>query len=588
MLRKQTLASLTVVTAAALALAACGSSGSGGSKTSATGGSTTTQSSAKATQAAGAPVPSTFPTVAAGPGTIVYAADQEQTGFNNLTSKDNGTAATNILESVWPSASYGQPDLTFAFSKFLFTEDPKQTSASPQTIEYKINPKAVWSDGTPIDVNDFIFNWKAQNGTDKNYDVANTSGYNLIDSIKQGTDSKDVIVTFKSPYSDWAGLFSPLVPAHIIEGLKSKFGGSVEKAWNDGLDNSPVVSGGPYMVSEYKPTDHLTLVPNPKWYGDPPKLSSIVFRYITDSTQEPQALQNGEVGLIYPQPQLDEVQQIAKLPNIKSELNFGLSFTNPFLADQKIRQAIVTAINRPAILARTVKQFSDKATPLGNSIWLSNQKPYVDHTPAGETVGDAAAAAKILEGDGYTKDATGYYAKAGKELELKFTTTAGNALRESTATLFQQEMKAAGIKIDLDERASKVVFPDLSNGKFDISLFAWVNTTFPASGTEQLYTTGEAKYFYELMETGSDSNYGKWSDPTIDSLAKKAVGDTDSTTEAADLNKIDQQLWADSYTIPLFQKPTYIAYDQKYVNVHDNPTSDGPFYNAYTWGTKAQ
>lgn len=584
MQRKMRLAPLAVIAVAAIALSACGSSGSSKSSGKSSGAPTGASAAPSGASTAAADVPSIFPTEQAGAGTLVYGADQEPTGFNNATSKDNGTAAANITESTWPSASYGQPNLVPAFNKYLFTSDPVQTSTSPQTIEYKINPKAMWSDGVAIDEKDFEFNWKAQNGTDKNYDVASSSGYSQISSVKAGPGgADDVIVTYSKPYSDWAGLFSPLLPAHTIIAQEPKFGGSVEKAWNDGLDANPLVSGGPYTVSSYKVGDNLVLEPNPKWYGPAPKLSKITFRFLPESITQPQALQNKEVQMIYPQPQLDEVAQIAKLPNVKSELNFGLSFEHidfnlkkPGLDDLVVRQAITTAIDRKAIIARTVGQFSNKAQPEGNSVFVNNQPAYQDHTPAGTTTGDAAAAKKMLEGDGYALGSDGYYAKAGKTLDFKFTTTAGNALRQQTATLFQAEMKTAGIKIDLDIRPSKVVFPDLSAHKFDISLFAWVNTTFPAAGTQQLYATG------------SDSNYGSIADPAIDAASTKAVGDTDSAAEDADLNHVDTLLWKGAYTIPLFQKPTYIAYTDNFVNIHDNPTSDGPFYNAYTWGVKTQ
>jgi glutathione transport system substrate-binding protein len=51
-----------------------------------------------------------------------------------------------------------------------------------------------------------------------------------------------------------------------------------------------------------------------------------VFRFLPESTTQPAALQNNEVDLIYPQPQLDLVQQVKALPDVTSELDIGLSF----------------------------------------------------------------------------------------------------------------------------------------------------------------------------------------------------------------------------------------------------------------------
>ena len=73
-----------------------------------------------------------------------------------------------------------------------------QTSASPQTILYKINPKAVWSDGTPITYKDFVYSYQAQSGlpqfTDiggKAYAPASTSGYSQIQTIGEFNNDPD-------------------------------------------------------------------------------------------------------------------------------------------------------------------------------------------------------------------------------------------------------------------------------------------------------------------------------------------------------------------------------------------------------------
>ena len=52
-------------------------------------------------------------------------------------------------------------------------------------------------------------------------------------------------------------------------------------------------------------------------------------------------------------------------------------------------------------------------------------------------------------------------------------------------------------------------------------------------------------------------------------------------------NQIDQQITADMATIPLYQKPTFIAWRNTFANIGDNSTQDGPFWNANLWGQKA-
>jgi peptide/nickel transport system substrate-binding protein len=508
-------------------------------------------------------------------GTLNYAADQEPTGFNNNTSKDNGTSVYNVVINVYPQPFHAQPDFTVKMDDALL-DSAEQTSDDPQTVVYKIKQDAAWSDGTPLSADDFIYNWKQQNGTIKENDVATTTGYDQIKSIEGSDNGKTVTVVFKTPFADWKGLFTGIVPAHYIQ---KRPGG-----WNTGLDKDPdkIPSGGPFIVKDYTQGQSLTLVRNDKYWGPKAHLDSIVFRFLPESTTQPAALQNNEVDLIYPQPQLDQVTQVKALPDVSSEINFGLSFEhldfnfkNEHLGDLKVRQAIATGINVQELVDRTVKQFSDKAEPLGNRIWLTGQPQYQDHFGQ-YGKGDTAGATKLLEDAGYTKGADGIYAKGGKKLSVRFSTTAGNKLRETQGELFQAQMKEIGVEIKIANVDSTKFFGEwLPNGNYDIADFAWVGTPFAISSNRDIY------------RTGGGSNYGKYANKKVDDLFTQANSETDEAKSAELGNQIDQQITADMATIPLYTKPTFIAYRNTFANIHDNATSEGPFNAAVTWGQKS-
>jgi peptide/nickel transport system substrate-binding protein len=507
-------------------------------------------------------------------GTLNYAADQEPTGFNNNTSKDNGTSVLNIVVNMFPFAFHAQPDFTVKMDD-AFLDSAEQTSEDPQTIVYKIKQNATWSDDTPITADDFIYFWKQQNGTIKDNDVAATTGYDQIRSVKGSDNGKTVTVVFKTPYADWKGLFAGVLPAHYVQ---KQPGG-----WNTGLDKNPekIPVGGWFKVQNYTQGQSLTLVRNDKYYGPKANLDSVVFRFLPESTTQPAALQNNEVDLIYPQPQLDQVQQVKALPDVSSEINFGLSFEhldfnfkNPLLADINVRKAIATGLNVQELVNRTVKQFSDKAQPLGNRIWLTGQPQYQDHFGQ-YGKGDIAAATKMLEDAGYAKGSDGIYAKGGKKLSFRFSTTAGNKLRETQGELFQAQMKQMGVDIKIDNVDSTKFFGEwLPNGNFDIANFAWVGTPFTISTNRDVY------------RSGGGSNYGSYESKKVDQLFAQANSETDETKSAEIANQIDQQLTADMVSIPLYNKPTFIAWRNTFANIRDNATAEGPFYAANTWGQK--
>jgi peptide/nickel transport system substrate-binding protein len=509
-------------------------------------------------------------------GTLTFASDQEQAGFNPNTAKDNLFALSNIVTSVYPSVFNIHPDFTVQLSS-EFMDSAELTSEDPQTVVYKIKQNAVWSDGTPVSADDFIYWWQNCNETDKKADCVSTTGYKDIESVTGSDGGKTVTAVFKNRFADWKSLFSQyIIPAHYT---KKQPGG-----WNTGLDKNPekIPSAGPFVVASYTPGQSLTLKRNEQYYGTKPHLDSIVFRYLPESTTQPAALQNNEVDMIYGQPQLDQVQIVKAIPDVTSEINFGLQYEhldfntkNPLLADAAVRKAFATGLNVQQIVDRTVKQFSDKATVLGNRFFMNGQPEYQDHRGAYGN-GDIAAAEKLLTDAGYAKGADGVFAKGGKRLSFNISTTAGNQLRETQEELIQAQAKEFGMEIKIKNADADVLFGEwLPEGNFDIANFAWVGTPFAVSSNQPIFSTGSAQ------------NYGKYSNPKVDELFTQAISELDAAKSAELGNQIDQLLWQDMATLPLYQKPQLIGWRNTFTGIGDNLSSQGPFWNAGTWAQKA-
>jgi peptide/nickel transport system substrate-binding protein len=509
-------------------------------------------------------------------GTLNYAADLEPTGFNSNTSKDKGTSVSNITINMYPVAFHLTPDFKVVMNEDLL-DSAEQTNENPQTVVYKIKRTAVWSDGTPVSADDFIYLWKNMNGTIKSNDVSTTTGYDQMKSVKGSDNGKTVTVVYKKPFRNWKSMWgsgTAILPSHFVE---KQSGG-----WNTGLDKNPenIPSAGWFKVQNYTPGQSLTLVRNDKYFGEKAILDSVVFRFLPESTTQPAALQNNEVDLIYTRPQLDQLQQVKALPDVTSQISFGptfehfdFNFKNEHLADPKVRQAIAKGIDIEEVVNGTVKQFSDQASPLGNRIYMKTQPDqYQDHF--GEYgKGDTAAATALLEEAGYTKGADGIYAKGGKKLSLRISTTAGIELRETQEKLFQEQMKQIGVDIEIVNADTRTFFGDwLPNGNFDIANFAWVGSPFPISDNQDAY------------RTGGGGNYGSYSSKRVDDLFARAMRTFDDAKATALANRIDQQLTADMVSIPLYQRPTLIAWRNTFTNIADNSTKDGPFWNANTWG----
>ena len=507
-------------------------------------------------------------------GVLVFGADQEPTGFNINTSKDNGTSVAVVIRNIWPSAYRTRPD--FTLEPYLLEGPATVTSQSPFTVEWKIKAAASWSDGTPVSADDFEYLWQHCNATNKDDDCASTVGYDQIDKLEK-VDPKTVRAVFKVPFADYEALFGNLPPSHI-----GKQRGAGPVGWNTGFNEDPGPSAGPYMFESWQKGSTLTIVRNDKWWGPKPHLDKIIYRFLPDSSAQPDALRNDEVNMIYPQPQLDQVNLVKEMPGITSGIGFGPSFEhltfnfkNPLLAMPEVRQALALGVDRQAVVNTLMKPFSDKASQLDNRVYVSTQKGYEPHGQAFAKA-DVAKAQSTLEQAGFTKGGDGIYEKGGKRLQLRLSTTAGNKLREQQGVLIQAQLKTVGIDIRIDNSESKVLFGTrLPKGDFDIANFAWVGTPFPASGARQIY------------QTGSGSNFGKYTNPAVDDMLDQALAEVDNAKRTALLNQADEAMWADLVNLPLYQKPTVLAFSDRYANIEDNTTTETPFWNVEAWGLKA-
>jgi peptide/nickel transport system substrate-binding protein len=504
-------------------------------------------------------------------GAVTYAAG-EPSGFNPNTSKDNGTEVQNAVENVYPSVFRTHPDLVARLDRDLM-DSAELTGQRPQTVTYRIRRAAIWSDGVPISAADFTYLWRHANGANRRIDVAATTGYRDIRSVTGSDGGKTVTVVFARPFADWRSLFYNLLPSHYV---KRQPGG-----WNTGLDRNPqqIPSGGPFRITSYARGLSLTLERNPRYWGPRVHLDRIVLRFLTDAAAQVDALRNGEVDVIYPETQLDVVQTVQRLPGVGSQLRFGLRFdhltfnlAHPVLADLAVRRAISMAIDRHQLLERTVGQFSSSAQVLGNRIWLTGQPFYEDHS-GGHGRGDVAAAADLLSRAGWAKGADGVWAKGGRKLRLRFSTMIEDRIRVQLGLLLQDQLRKAGIALEIHNVPAQELFKDrLPPGNFDLVEFAWIGNPFAAPANRDIYVT----------EGGG--NYGGFADPEVDALFDRATAELDPARSAALANQIDRKLWEGLPSIPLFQRPTFIAWRDTLRNVEDNPSVEGPLWNAETWG----
>jgi peptide/nickel transport system substrate-binding protein len=526
-------------------------------------------------------------------GTLTFALDEDVAGFNSVLEGDNEFVLTEILDQTLPRVYVVQPNLKPALNTEVVTS-AAVTKTNPQTIVYQINPKAVWSDGIPISAADFIYNWQAQSGNPAYKDVGGktflpvaTAGYNQIKSITGSNGGKTVTVVFSKPYGDWQSLWSqntPLLPAHIAQKV----------GFDSGFQNfgpAVQVSGGPYMIQSYTKGENLVEVRNPHYWGPPGNLSKIVFRFILSDAQQPPAVQNGEVNMVNPViasiPFLDTVKSI---PNFTVTVQPSLEFqhmdfneSNPYLALASVRHAIAYGTNRQQMISRIVAPLTTQIGPLQNHIFMPTEASFTD-TSNGNGAFDPAKAKQLLQQAGMTMGSDGYLhpnfgPEKGQDFTLSISTTSGVEVRSEIEQLFQADMKAIGVKINIQNYTANTLFGTIGpKGQFQIIEFAWVISPFK-SGQQSIYCS-------YTNTANCQNNWDHYANPKVDSLFAQALTTIDPTQAATLYNQVDAQLWSDMATLPLFQAPNLYGWSSNFANVIPNTSNVGIPWNASQWGAK--
>ncbi|MFF3287863.1 ABC transporter family substrate-binding protein [Streptomyces sp. NPDC003023] len=200
-------------------------------------------------------------------GTLRWAVDTMPATLNAFQADADATTgriAGAVLPALFVLDESGRPQRNpdYLESAELIEREPKQV------VLYKLNQQAVWSDGREIGAPDFLAQWRALSGKDSAFWTARNAGYDRIQKIERGANDLEVKVTFTTPYADWRSLFTPLYPKDVT--------GSAG-AFNDGARTTLKATAGPFRISKIDTkAETATLVRNPRWWGDRPKLDKLV------------------------------------------------------------------------------------------------------------------------------------------------------------------------------------------------------------------------------------------------------------------------------------------------------------------------
>lgn len=510
-------------------------------------------------------------------GSVVIGAEQEP---------DCADWIATCAGSIWGTYIMQIPTLPAAFdtrrvngtwvpqpSDLLAGMPTTTVSGTTQTITYKINPKAVWSDKQPITSADFKYTALQERDGD---DIFDKTGYDRIRSIAT-PDSETAVLTLNTPYAGWRVLFSTLLPSHLLQG-KSR--ASIMK-------NGYTFSGGPWKIQSWKRGTSVTLVPNANYWGAKPKLDKVTFDFLPDTTAAFQALKSGQVDALYPSPQLDAISQIkAGLPGIRSQVDADSGAVEAIWLNNAaapfnsvaVRQALAYSIDRTAIVSRLFGSLGVKAPQ------QSFNSPIVG-AYAGTAFStyhlDLAKVTSLMQGDGWTKNANSVWQKAGKTASFTMLTLAGNKRRDLTTQVIQAQVAKAGFDMKIKSVTPADLFGTTApHGDFQAGLWSIVDT-FPDPTISSSFLSGNIP---SAANKFSGINFVRASVPELDGLLRQVDSDVNTTSRIALSKQADGVIARDVPALPIDTVPNVLLWSDKVGGpLAINPV-EGPFWNLAQWG----
>lgn len=517
-------------------------------------------------------------------GATTVTLDQAWNGFNPNTPSGAASSTPTLLDSVLPSAYIANPNLVPQINSSLLL-GVETTSTSPLTIEYTINPKAVWSDGVPVTADDFIYAWQSQKGDGIDVDgtpdqVASTLGYRDIASIHSGDKGRTVVVTFSTPFTDWRALFDHLVPAHIAR----------QVGWNSGFQSfspSTVLSAGPLKLQSVS-GDTAVLVQNPRWWGTPAVLDRVTVNVATSTSAWVGTLASSSHAVVDPTGfDLGTLAAVSSMPNTHSQVNPALSFldlefnTKSSLMDHvAAREAVAHLIDRSTLLDKTVGVVEPSLLVSEDHLAVPAQPNYNPSSAAGSYVQpDPTTADNLFRSIGFSKDVTGRYVDVnGSQLTLHLDVETGDPWATLVANEIAADLRSEGVAMVVEsvEGVNGLRAAAAANS-YDMVL---------VTRTAGPFQTQTATWFSDNPDLMSPSDVQDWSrfdDPEVDQLLVQAAQALNPVTGGAIYAQVDDQLWDQMVSLPLFGEPGLLADGPLIANVAYNDTADGILWNVSTW-----
>lgn len=285
-----------------------------------------------------------------------------------------------------------------------------------------------------------------------------------------------------------------------------------------GLDLGTSVEGengtGPFKVVSWERDQEIVVERFDDYFGTPAKLKTVVYTVIPEAASRVIALETGEVDVI-DKPTNEDLERleadtenftVLRKPTISQRL-FRFGCNDPIISNTKVRQAIVYAIDRQAIIDAL---FTGSAYPSTAPL----APVTFGYSDLGEIEQDLELAKSLLAEAGYPDG-----------FDTKIVTTERYQNGIELAEIISQQLAEIGINAEIEVwewSALSASWNGITADEFDQPIFIM------GAGPSMRDADGGLRGLYTTSDTGlNDRNYGFYSNAEVDALIDQGMQETD-------------------------------------------------------------